>query len=151
MTKLPFFLAGITLLLLQACTLSVKQEEHLNNQLAKYVASYNDSRLLELIGLTHPVVVKYYHAQGDSIMIGHFKNEQDSDLTYFRNPVYREMKEKGKILQRKYTVEYFSEKIELNHEYCIFALSDDGGNNWFFVREEDYKDKNIRGFKRLFN
>lgn len=145
-----FFLFATLMLLAVSCTLSARQEEHLNTQLGKYIASHNQERLLELIGLSHPAVVKYYKAQGDSAFIEHFKDMDTLGKTYFANPTYREMKEKGKLIQRKYEVEYYNSLVEINPRYCIFALSDDGGNNWFFVRNEDYYDKKIPGLERLF-
>jgi len=146
-----FLFSGLFFILVQSCTLSARQEEHLNEHLIKYISAHNDGRLLEVIGLTHPAVVKYYRAQGDTLFIEHFKDDSTYNKTYLGNPTYRGMKEKGKLLQRKYTVEYYSESIEINHDYVIFALSDDGGDNWFFLRDEDYRDRNIKGFKRLFD
>ncbi len=145
-----FLLFAALFTLVAACTLSAKQEEHLNSQLGKYIKSHNDERLLEVIGLTHPAIVKHYNAMGDSLLIDHFKDYDTLGKTYFSNPTYREMREDGKILQRKYEVEYYNELVEINPRYVLFAVSDDGGDNWFFIRNEDYFDKQITGFKRLF-
>ena len=147
--------SGIILILscllffVSACTLSGEQEERLNKQLGRYIAAHNDGRLLELIGLTHPAVVKHYKQQGDSLFIEHFREMPDSAKTYFEDPTYRDMKDKGKLIQRKYWVDYYTADAEISREYCIFALSDDGGDNWLFMRQEDYLDPGIKGVERL--
>jgi hypothetical protein len=61
------------------------------------------------------------------------------------------MKEKGRLIQRRYTLEYFSDNIGISRDYRLYALSEDGGDNWFFVRNKDYENTNITGFERLFH
>lgn len=143
---------GILILaaVLGSCTISGEQEERLNTQLGKYINAHNDQHLLELIGLSQPDVVRYYKNQGDSLFIQHFKDYHDGEKTYLEDPTYREMQAQGKLIQRKYWVAYYTNTVEINHRYCLFALSDDGGNNWLFLRESDYFNKDIKGFKRLF-
>lgn len=144
-------LTGLLFFALNACTLSARQEEHLNEQLGRYVKAHNDGRLLEVIGLTHPAVVKYYRPLGDTLFIQHFRDDRTYGKTYFGNPTYREMKEKVRLIQRRYTLEYFSDDVGISRDYRLYALSEDGGDNWFFVRNEDYEDSNITGFERLFH
>jgi hypothetical protein len=61
-----------------------------------------------------------------------------------------ETKDQGKSIQRIYTVEKATESTFLTDEYRIFAVSENKGETWFFVLEEDYYDENIKGLKRLF-
>lgn len=136
--------------LLKACTLSGEQEERLNLQLGKYIRAHNKERLLELIGATEPHVVRFYKQQGDSVFIAHFKDYYEGEKTYFENNIYRETKTEGKLVQRLYHVAYFTNVKEIRHTYGLYALSRDGGDNWLFVREDDYKNPKITGFKRLF-
>jgi hypothetical protein len=135
---------------LASCTISGEQEERLNTQLGKYIIAHNQHRLLELIGLTQPDVVRFYKNQGDTLFIAHFKDLRDGDKTYLENAIYRETKTSGKLIQRKYWVAYYTNEEELNHRYCLFALSDDGGDSWLFLRQDDYFNPDITGFKRLF-
>lgn len=151
MLKRIIFIAIPLLLSVSSCTISGEQEEQLNVQLGNYMNAHNEQHLLELIGLTEPHVVRYYKNQGDSTFTVYFKDFHDGNQTYFENPTYRETKSEGKLIQRKYWVEYYTNIVEINHEYCIFALSDDGGDNWFFLKQDDYHNKDIKGFKRLFD
>lgn len=150
MTKRTFLSILLLFAVAVSCTISGEQEEQLNIQLGKYIEAHNQHRLLQLIGLTHPDAVRFYKNQGDTLFIGHFKDLHESEKTYFTNAIYRETKSDGKLVQRKYWVEYYTNKEELNHRYNLFALSDDGGDSWLFLRNEDYFNKEIKGFRRLF-
>lgn len=150
MLKRIFPLLMILTAILGACTISGEQEERLNAQLGKYINAHNDQHLLQLIGLSQPQVVRFYKEQGDSVFIQHFKDFHDGEKTYMEDPTYRDMKSQGKLIQRKYWVAYYTNQVEINHRYSLFALSDDGGDTWFFLREDDYFNTAIKGFKRLF-
>lgn len=150
MLKTKYFFPLLILILVASCTISGEQEEQLNNQLGKYTKAHNNGQLLQLIGLTQPEAVRFYKEQGDSLFIQHFKDLKDGEKTYLINPTYREMKAEGKLIQRKYWIEYYTNEAEINHRYSLYALSKDGGDNWFFLREDEYANPSIKGFKRLF-
>lgn len=148
MLKFSTFL--IMLILLVSCTLSGEQENRLNKQLSKYIKAHNDNNTLEYAGLTHPMVVKYYSSLGDSVFINHFSNELEKKGVVFSNLLYREMKSEGNWIERKYTVRKESLE-EKNKAYELYAISSDGGNNWFFLNEEDYFQQKIPLKRRLFS
>lgn len=148
MLKFSTFL--IMLILLVSCTLSGEQENRLNKQLSKYIKAHNDNNTLEYAGLTHPLVVKYYSSLGDSVFINHFSNELEEKGVVFSNLLYREMKSEGNWIERKYTVRKESLE-EKNKAYELYAVSSDGGNNWFFLNEEDYFQQKIPLKRRLFS
>jgi hypothetical protein len=137
-------------LLFQACTLSGEQEDRLNKQLSRYINAYNENRTLEVVALTDPKVVKHYKELGDSLFLVHFHQKENDLQTFLSNPIYREMKESSKSIQRKYWIEKYTISEEISDEYCIFAISEDGGENWFFALEEDYFNSAIQLNKRLF-
>lgn len=151
MLKHIFFPVALLACALVSCTISGEQEERLNAQLGKYISAHNKHRLLELIGLSQPEVVRFYKNQGDSLFIGHFKDYHDGQKTYLEDPTYRETRSEGTLIQRLYWVEYYTNTAEIDHRYKLYALSEDGGDNWFFLREHDYHDPEITGFKRLFD
>lgn len=151
MLKINYFLPIFIAILVASCTISGEQEEQLNNQLGNYIRSHNNGQLLQLIGLTQPEAVRFYKNQGDSLFIVHFKDLKDGQKTYLEDPTYREMKTEGKLIQRKYWVQYYTNEAEINHRYHLYALSEDGGDSWFFLREDEYANSSIKGFKRLFN
>lgn len=134
-----------------SCTISGEQEEQLNNQLGRYIEAHNnsDNQLLQLVGMTHPEIVRYYKNQGDSTFVFHFKDLKNGEKTFLQNPTYRDMVTEGKVIHRKYWVEYFTQTTEINHRYGLYAISRDGGNNWYFLREDEYYNSSIKGFKRL--
>lgn len=138
------------LTLFSACTLSGEQESRLNEQLNQFIDAYNDNDPLVVSAGTHVSVVKFYKDKGDSAFIQKFKQVDDEERLFFNNPMMLETKEEGKSIQRIYTVEKATESTFLTDEYRIFAVSENGGQTWFFVLEEDYYDENIKGLKRLF-
>ncbi len=148
MLKFSTFL--IVSVLAVSCTLSGEQENRLNKQLSKYIKAHNDNNTLEYAGLTHPLVVKYYSSLGDSVFINHFSNELEKKEVVFSNLLYRETKSDGKWIERKYTVRKESLE-EKNKAYELYAISSDGGNNWFFLNEEDYFQQKIPLKRRLFS
>ncbi|HLP53769.1 MAG TPA: hypothetical protein VK151_02025 [Fluviicola sp.] len=149
MFRIKYFFPVFLVILVASCTISGEQEEQLNNQMGKYLNAHNNGQLLQLIGLTQPEVVRFYKNQGDSLFVRHFKDLKDGEKTYMVDPTYREMKAEGKLVQRKYWVQYYTNKAEINHRYNLYALSRDGGDNWFFLREDEYANSAIQ-FKRLF-
>lgn len=140
----------ILLLLVISCTLTGEQENRLSKQLSKYIKSYNAHNTLEYAGLTHPSAVKYYTTLGDSNFINHFGLDLENEGAELDNLLYREMKTDGNWMERKYTIERKTTK-ENNRSHEIYALSSDGGENWFFLTEEDYFLEKIPLKKRLFS
>lgn len=140
----------IVLLLVFSCTLSAEQENKLNKQLSKYIKAYNSSNTLEYAGLTHPAVVRYYTSLGDSSFIRHFSNNIPGEEVSLDDPLFREMKSEGTWIERKYTIRKNSYRLS-DKNYELYAISSDGGNNWFFLSEEDYFQEKIPLKRRLFS
>ncbi|MFN6085245.1 MAG: hypothetical protein ACK476_09990 [Fluviicola sp.] len=144
-------LVSFTLLILfSACTLSGEQENRLNEQLNQFIEAYNNNDPLVISAGTHVSVIKYFKEKGDTAFINKFKQKDDEDRLFFDNPMIIETKDQGKSIQRIYTVEKATESTFLTDEYRIFAVSENKGETWFFVLEEDYYNENIKGLKRLF-
>ncbi len=147
MLKLSNFL--LVLLLAFSCTLSAEQENKLNKQLSKYVKAYNSNNTLEYAGLSHPAVVRYYTSLGDSNFISHFSNTQEKGVNLY-NPLFRDMKNQGDWIERKYTIQKDSSDVS-DKAYELYAISSDAGNNWFFLMKEDYFLQKIPLKHRLFS
>ncbi|WP_343605883.1 hypothetical protein [Fluviicola sp.] len=148
MLKFSSFLVAVVLIC--SCTISAEQENRLNKQLSKFIKAHNDNNTLEYAGLTHPLVVKYYTSLGDSSFITHFSNQSGENEVSFNDPLFRDMKSEGKWIERKYTVNKESYE-ERNKNYELYAVSSDGGNNWFFLTEDDYFQQKIPLKRRLFS
>lgn len=134
--------------LFAACTLNSRQEEHLNRQMGRYLDATNKNLLLEIIGMTQPDVVKYYKSLGDSALVCHFDKNKNLSRGYLRDVYYKDTKSENKAIQRMYTAKEVTESG--TQDTKIYTLSTDGGNNWFFLRDEEYHDDRIPNFKRLF-
>lgn len=139
----------LSIIYLNACTLSGDQENKLNNQLSRYIEAYNKSNTLVYTSLTDKNVVSYYSQLSDSAFHAHFGLAKDSNQTFFDNALNKETKKEGNLIQRKYSVEKYTKVKEINNSYSIFAVSKDHGNTWFFINEDDYFNTEIR-IKRLF-
>lgn len=148
--KRILLLSFALLILFSACTLSGDQENRLNEQLNQFIEAYNNNDPLVVSAGTHVSVIKFYKEQGDTAFINKFKQKDDEDRLFFDNPMMIETKDQGKSIQRIYTVEKATESTFLTDEYRIFAVSENKGETWFFVLEEDYYNENIKGLKRLF-
>lgn len=149
-TVLKFSSFLLIFLFLFSCTLSAEQENRLNKQLSKYIKAHNEKNALEYAGLTHPLVVKYYSSLGDSSFIAHFSDQTGENEVFFYDPLFREMKSDGNWIERKYTV-YKESGKERDKDYALYAVSSDGGENWFFLDEDDYFKQKIPLKRRLFS
>lgn len=149
MKRLLFLFILLNAICISSCTLTGDQENKLNNQLNNYIKAYNKRNTLFLTALTHHSVVDFYLNDSIESFDIHFNPTYDSIRTYYDNPMNRGTEANGKYIQRKYTVEKYTELKEINPEYAIFALSEDKGNTWFFVNETDYFNPKIP-LKRLF-
>ncbi len=141
---------GILLFLVVSCELTAVQEEKLNQQLTAYLNATNAKNTLKLVALTHSSVVKFYHQQGDSVFINHFELDLKKNGLVLSNPILESQSSDSKSIQRKYLVEKYEQIDGITERYCIFALSSDNGNSWFFCTEEDYFDQRIKGLNRIF-
>lgn len=149
--KNSVFYCVILLISFTRCTLSGKQEDHLNVRLNSYLKAINSNNTLQWVAATPAVVVRFYHYQGEKHFIQHFHQSDSLNHNFqLENPLVVDTKRNGKSIQRKYVVEKITKMGEMNSDYRIFALSEDGGNNWFFVMENDYFNQRIPIKNRLF-
>ncbi len=153
-----FFWLCITLILFASCDLNAEQEQRLNSQIGRYMKAYNESRTLELAALTHSSAVKFYHAKGDTAFLNHFHKEAENvdefealaeRRSYIGDYSIKQVKQSGKDIQCKFSVKVYTAIEELDNDYPIYAISSDEGKTWYFLMDDDYKNKEIK-LKRLF-
>lgn len=139
------------LFLFVACTLDSRQEEKLNVAFQDYIKAYNEDLMLQYVALTHVKVVAHYKAKTEEEFIAHFqKSKTDTLKAYYGDYFVTDTKDEGNYIQRCYNVEKYTEYREINSKYRIYACSEDKGDTWFFINEDDYFDKSIPLKKRLF-
>jgi hypothetical protein len=137
--------------LLIACTLDSRQEEKLNVAFQDYIKAYNEDLMLQYVALTHVKVVAHYKAKSENEFVQHFqKPKTDSLKAFYGDYLTKDTKESGNYIQRCYTIEKYTRMREIDPEYRIYACSEDKGNTWFFINEDDYFDLSIPLKKRLF-
>lgn len=66
----------------------------------------------------------------------------------FLDVYYKDMKMEGKLIYWMYMVKEFIESGVM--EIWIYMIFNDGGDNWFFLCDEEYYDMRVVWFKRFF-
>ncbi len=119
------------------CTLSADQEKRVMSGLNLYKKSIENKDILQLVALEHPSVVKYYKNLGDSLFLDHYLQRRNAAFV-FDNPFLQETKQQGKTIQLKFKTYLYQNEEEISDNHCIFAISEDEGNNWSYVSDSNY-------------
>ncbi len=130
-------------LLLASCSLNAHQEQTLNASLSKFLAARNEGSAMAYVAYTYPALVAEYHKLGDSVFKQKFDLTNDSIYGgYLRNGTIHTIKERGKLIQILYNVDYHEEEYSPKdpEPVHLYAVSEDDGENWFFLEENDYLD-----------
>lgn len=139
------FLPIILLLLLAGCTLSADQEASLNDAMVSYVNSKNNGVVMSYVAFTHPNSVAYYKAKGDSAFTTKFDLSDSEYDPFLQDGNILEIETNDNEITVKYNFlsvsgSFFEEDAE---EVTIFAISEDAGETWFFIEEDDYFNNDI--------
>lgn len=133
--------------LIFTCSLSADQEKSLNQATVKYMFAMNNDLFLSKAAATHPLFLRYYKNQGAEKFKAHFST---SDSTY-TDPVIGTTETNGNVIHIQLKValvgKMSSEKAK--ERISVYAVSEDGGKNWFFIDGRDYESKMCKKFKRL--
>jgi hypothetical protein len=148
MTKSLFY--TLTAICLTACTLTGTQELNLNKQLNRYVDAMNENNTLVYVGLSHHTVVNHYQNLGDSVFITHFNTQLSGNTFQYSNPSLKELRKKDNHLEQFIMLSKYNDS-NIESIDTLYGISEDGGDNWFFVQNEDYHNKKINFEKKLFN
>lgn len=146
MTKGIFL--GVVVIVISACTLTGEQELRLNKQLNKYINAVNAGNSMLASALSHSEVVKYYHALGDSLFLIHFSKYKNTN-GFISNPEFKEVRKDGNRIEQQLFISYSLNENSSTID-TLFAISEDKGNNWFFIQNSDYHNKKINFGKKLF-
>lgn len=133
----------LCLLALASCSLNAEQEASLNRAVNKHIGALNDGRLVQFIAETYPPAVKYYKSKGDAAFKEKF-TLVDSISVYetavYQDPTILNVGKSELNIHVEYTVLCVTMKDLAPHseERKLFALSSDGGKQWYFLHDEDY-------------
>lgn len=124
--------------LLQACSLSVEQEQALNRDVGFYVSAREECNTLREVSLTHNLVVANVKKSGNSNFKKRFycvPNFHVKDITLL------DVEQKSSIYIATYKMDYqlFSDTFNTDGVEKLYAISNSSGQNWFFIKECDLK------------
>ncbi len=151
--KKILFCFPFLLLFFAQCTLSAKQEASLNSGLAKYIHARNECELVGLVGFTYPDLVKEYKDAGDSVFQYKFNCDKNPDYYYaIQNATLRESVKENNVIHVLYEFDGYGEKEDelKRRNFQLIAITENNGENWFFMPMKDYKNDSIcKDLKRL--
>ena len=142
---------GLPLLLfffsITSCSLNAEQERNLNKSIIKYLFSVNRELKLSIAAATHPLILR------------ELKDESDEKLKAYLEPKHHiwtdaiigKSKIKGEILHIELKVALVSKETyeKAPNRIRLYAVSEDNGNNWYFVDYKIYESDYCKKFKRL--
>lgn len=151
MKKLIF----LALLIVAGCSLNAEQEASLNTAIRAQLKAMNEGQLMTVISNIHPSAVRYYMDQGDEAFKSAFElADEDGVQPYFQDPTILKSESSKSLLHVKFKiVRVEDEFFDVNAvDEIYFAISEDNGKSWHFLREKDYKNEEIiKASLRLIN
>ena len=135
----------ILLLILGACSLSPDQETSLNKAMTMYINARNEGGVTAYVAYTHPAAVAHYTALGDSVFKSRYDLSAVNDNPFLKDGTILEIESEGSRLHIKYSFVSLAPLYsdERSKEVYLFAISENNGESWFFIDEEDYFDTDI--------
>ena len=136
----------LLLLFAAGCSLNSDQEASLNSAVTAYTTARNNGQVMTYVAFTYPDVVAYYKDKSDSSFIEKFGGSENIDsYSFIQDGNIREIKSDGNKLHVKYS---FLELDDIFYgaegsEAIIYAISEDNGQNWYFLDEVDYLNGSI--------
>lgn len=139
-----YFFLFSTLLLLFSCSLSASQEQELSKQTGIYLDAKEKKSILVIVSKTHPSFVKYVKSKGSDYFQKVFEEEDLEDLIFI-DPIIEKIETKNSKIHVLYNVkkEYIKNGENKVDELKFVAISEDDGENWFFLNNSVYKNKKI--------
>ena len=145
----------LALLIVAGCTLNAEQEASLNTAIRAQLKAMNEGQLMTFISNIHPSAVRYYMDQGDEAFKSVFElADEDGVQPYFQDPTILKSESSRSSLHVKLKiVRVEDEFFDINAvDEIYFAISEDNGKSWHFLREKDYKNEEvIKASLRLIN
>ena len=145
----------LALLIIAGCTLNAEQEASLNTAIRAQLKAMNEGQLMTVISNIHPSAVRYYMDQGDEAFKSAFElADEDGVQPYFQDPTILKSESSKSSLHVKFKIiRVEDEFFDLNAvDEIYFAISEDNGKSWHFLREKDYKNEEvIKASLRLIN
>lgn len=135
------------------CSLSASQEAALNSSLSNYIQARNDCQVVGLVGFTYPELVKDFKSISDSVFKTKFDCDKSGEYYYqIQNPTLRSTVSEGKNIHVLYEFDGYGEQEDeyKKRNFKLVAISENKGENWFFISKTDYDNDTLcKQLKRL--
>ena len=138
--------------MLGACALNADQETSLHTAMVSYVNSRNNGVVMSYVAYSHPNVVSFYKNQGDSLFKVHFDLSNENERPFFQDGLIQKIERANNLIHVKYQFKKigFEDFIQTQDDVHIIAVSENEGETWFFIEEQDYfNDQIIKKENRL--
>lgn len=141
---LPLFLIFFTV---ASCSLNAEQERNLNKSIIKYLFSVNRELKLSIAAATHPLVLRELKEDGDEKLKAYLEPKQH----IWTDAIIGKTKMDGAIVHIELKVALISKETfeKAPNRIRLYAISEDNGENWYFVDYKIYESNYCKKIKRL--
>ncbi len=144
-TQSFIFCFFLSLFIFTACTLSANQEQKLNKSLGLYLQSLSNKTILVQVSMCHPAFLKYIKNKGNDYFKYVFNPNEKEEELIFSDPKILQIETNNNEIHTLYSVkkEFLYEGENKIDSIKFVAISENDGENWFFVNYKMYSNKNI--------
>lgn len=141
---LPLFLIFFTV---ASCSLNAEQERNLNKSIIKYLFSVNRELKLSIAAATHPFILRELKEDGDEKLKAYLEPKHH----IWTDAIIGKTKMDGAIVHIELKVALISKETfeKAPNRIRLYAISEDNGENWYFVDYKIYESNYCKKFKRL--
>lgn len=141
---LPLFLIFFTV---TSCSLNAEQERNLNKSIIKYLFSVNRELKLSIAAATHPLILRELKEDGDEKLKAYLEPKHH----IWTDAIIGKTKMDGAIVHIELKVALISKETfeKAPNRIRLYAISEDNGENWYFVDYKIYESNYCKKFKRL--
>ncbi len=135
----------LSLLIFSACTLSANQEQKLNKSLGLYMQSLSNKTILHQVSMCHPAFLRYIKNKGNDFFKYVFNPNEKEEELIFSDPKILQIETNESEIHTLYSLkkEFLFEGENKIDSIKFVAISENDGENWFFVNYNMYSNKNI--------
>lgn len=141
---LPLFLIFFTV---ASCSLNAEQERNLNKSIIKYLFSVNRELKLSIAAATHPLILRELKEDGNQKLKAYLEPKHH----IWTDAIIGKTKMDGAIVHIELKVALISKETfeKAPNRIRLYAISEDNGENWYFVDYKIYESNYCKKFKRL--
>lgn len=108
-----------------------------------YINARNEGIATAVVAYTYPPAVAFYTAKGDSVFKERFDLSNLEEEPYLQDGNIEEIEKKDGVIHVKYSYLSIDPFDYASNKIFIYALSSNDGESWFYLDEDDYRNKEI--------